>query len=102
MASDRCQQSPLTAPLAEAQGVPSGPSTLPVSLVGRSALVWVRPDFRADALRHEAYPCFGARPAPLSRVAVLALVLPAGAPPHLPNTARIGHKRDDSLGLRGR
>jgi hypothetical protein len=52
----------LTAPRAKATGVPSVPSTLPASLVvgGRQALVWVHLDFEADALRHGAYPCFGA------------------------------------------
>jgi hypothetical protein len=80
---------------AEARGVLSGASTLPPSLSwrGKAALVWLHSDFWADALRHEGCPCFGAAPAPHSRVLALARVLPAGAPPHLPNTAGTGHTR---------
>ena len=63
----------------------------------KAALVWVRFDFRADALRHGGYPCFGARPAPLSRVVWLARVLPAGAPPHLPRERHTGHTRGEDL-----
>lgn len=45
----------LTAPRAEAAGVLSGASTLPVcpAKAGRLALVWVGSDFEADGLRHE-------------------------------------------------
>ncbi len=52
----------LTTPPAEARGVLSGASTLPLSLCWRekAALVWLRSDFRADALRHGGCPCFGA------------------------------------------
>src|SRR5260221_10310829 len=42
----------------------------------------------ADALWHEEYPCFGARPAPHSRVVAHARVRPAGAPPHLRSEER--------------
>ena len=59
------------------------------------ALVAVRSDFGADALWHEEYPCFGARPALHSHVATDALVQPAGASPHLPRVPCTGHKRDD-------
>src|SRR5258708_19590474 len=91
--------SSLTAPLAKAQGVLSVPSTLPAFLVAgaRPALVWVHLDFGADALRLWRCQSFGARPAPLSRVRRFALVLPAGAPPHLPSVQRTGHKRADHL-----
>src|SRR5260221_1911606 len=76
----------LTTPPAEARGVLSGASTLLLSLSwrGTAALVWLRSDFWADALRHGRCPCFGARPAPHSRVGWLARVLPTGEPPHLP------------------
>jgi hypothetical protein len=52
----------LTTPPAEARGVLGGASTLPPSLCwrGKAALVWLRSDFGADALRHGEYPCFGA------------------------------------------
>src|SRR6266852_9016231 len=52
----------LTTPPAQARGVLSGASTFPLSLFWRekAALVWLRSDFRADALRHGGYPCFGA------------------------------------------
>ena len=43
---------------------------LPSHARGTAALVWLHSDFWADALRHEEYPCFGAAPAPLSRVGV--------------------------------
>src|SRR6266851_489059 len=94
--------SSLTAPLAKAQGVLSVPSTLPAFLVAgaRPALVWVHLDFGADALRLWRCQSFGARPAPLSRVRRFALVLPAGAPPHLPSVQRTGHKRVEHLLLR--
>jgi hypothetical protein len=89
----------LKAPPAEARGVLGGASTLPPSLSrrGKAALVWLHSDFWADALRHEGCPCFGAAPAPLSRVLWLARVLLAGAPPHLPNTAGTGHTREWDL-----
>src|SRR5713226_9764833 len=68
------------------RGGSSVPSTLPTFLDGarKLALVWVRFDFRADALRHGAHPCFGARIAPHSHVLGHARVRPVGAPPHLP------------------
>src|SRR5260370_41248123 len=85
----------LKTPPVEARGVLSGASTLPPSLSWRekAALVWLRSDFGADALRPGRCPCFGARPAPHSRVLVLARVLPAGAPPHLPRARHTGHTR---------
>src|SRR5258708_39176393 len=85
----------LNAPLAKAQRVLSVPSTLPVLLLrgARLALVSVRADFRADALRLWGCQSFGAAPAPLSRVLALARVLPAGAPPHLPKERHTGHTR---------
>src|SRR5258707_14741756 len=62
------------------------PSTLPIFLAGarKLALVWVRFDFRADALWHGGCPCFGASFAPHSHVVGHARVQAAGAPPHLP------------------
>ena len=76
----------LNAPLAKAQRVLSVPTTLPAFLAigARLALVSVRADFRADALRLWGCQSFGAASAPLSRVLALARVRPAGAPPHLP------------------
>jgi hypothetical protein len=47
----------------------------------------------SDALRLWGYQSFGARLAAHSRVEWFARVLPAGAPPHLPNTAGTGHTR---------
>jgi hypothetical protein len=60
----------LKTPPAEARGVLGGASTLLPSLSwrGTATLVWLRSDFWADALRHRECPCFGAAPAPLSRV----------------------------------
>ena len=52
----------LKAPPAKARGVLGGASTLLLcpSWRGKAALVSLRTDFRADALRHEGCPCFGA------------------------------------------
>src|SRR5713226_6672533 len=85
-------------------GVLGGASTLPLSLVSgaRAALVWLRPDFWADALRLWAYQSFGASAAPLSHVLPVARVLPAGAPPHLPRVHRTGHKRVYHLPSQGK
>ena len=85
----------LTAPPAETVGVLSGASTLlPChSRRGTAALVSLRSDFWADALRLWSNQSFGARPAPHSRVVVLARVLPSGAPPHLPGERHTGHTR---------
>ena len=71
--AERWSSSGITAietPPAQARGVLGGASTLPPSLSwrGKAALVSLRSDFRADALRHEGYPCFGAAPALHSRV----------------------------------
>src|SRR5258708_98755 len=90
---------PLKTPPAQARGVLGGASTLPPfpSWRGKAALVSLRSDFRADALRHGGYPCFGAAPAPLSRVLSLARVLPSGAPPHLPRGRQTGHTRGCNL-----
>src|SRR6266851_6571338 len=80
---------------AKAWGVLSGASTLLrfPSWRGPAALVWLRSDLWADALWHEGYPCFGARPAPHSRVVWFARVLLAGAPPHPPRERHTGHTR---------
>ena len=60
-------------------------ATLLVSLVDTLALVVSCQDFEADALWHGECPCFRARDALLSHVVLSALVLPAGAGPHLPS-----------------
>ena len=62
--------SSLNAPPTEVREVLSSASTLPHMLTGASkrALVWFCSDFWADALRHGECPCFGAGPAPHSRV----------------------------------
>jgi len=51
----------LKTPPSKERGVLSGPSTLPTcpAWAGRLALVWVRPDFEADGLRHGAHLCSG-------------------------------------------
>src|SRR5215831_11882737 len=83
----------LKAPPSQEQGVLSGPATLPTrpARAGKLALVWVRPDFEADGLRHGARPCFGARTAPLSPVEAPVHVRPASAPPHFPRGSHSGH-----------
>ena len=83
----------LKAPRAQAAGVLSGASTLPLSLCWREqvALVWLGPDFEADGLRHGAHPCFGAKTAPLSPVEAPVHVRPASAPPHFPRQWQPGH-----------
>jgi hypothetical protein len=52
----------LKTPPVEARGVLGDTSTLLFSPCwrGKVALVWLRSDFGADALRHGGYPCFGA------------------------------------------
>src|SRR5260370_4078691 len=54
--------------LAKAQEVPLPTPTLPAYHIGKLALVGSARDFRADALRREGCPRFGARAAPHSRV----------------------------------
>src|SRR5713101_6308633 len=71
---------------AKAREVLVSTPTLLAYLVDRPALVGSARDFRADALRRGGYPRFGAELAPLSRVVVRPLPLPAGAGPHLPRS----------------
>src|SRR5260221_7587764 len=76
---------------AKAREVLVSTPTLLVYHAGRRALVGSLQDFEADALWRRRCRRFGARPAPLSHVGIVALVLPAGAAPHPPNTHGIGH-----------
>src|SRR6266487_1192975 len=71
-------------PLIIAQRVLESRSTLPIFLVGRSALVEASQDFEADVLWHGVCPCFGADPVPHLHVGTVVPSLPAGAVPHLP------------------
>src|SRR6266567_5493764 len=83
----------LKTPPSKERGVLSGPSTLPTcpACAGRLALVWVRPDFEADGLRHGAHPCFGARTAPHSPVGAPVHARPASATPNFPRGSHSGH-----------
>src|SRR5215472_9510449 len=61
--------------LAKAEEVLGVVPAFPGSRTGGQALAGRRQDFGADALRHGEYPCFGAGPAPHSRVGWLPLLL---------------------------